>query len=264
MRSGNNLPKEVAEAFGVTPDLLPFLPELLADLWALGSWPERIVEVLRESAVLPPAARVVELGCGKGAVAIALARELGCRVRGIDLFPPFVEEATARAEAAGVAERCRFEVGDLRDAVQELEGRDAVVTAAVGADLFGDHTRCVGELRRVVRRGGYLALNDGFLRRAERLDWPGYGYYRGHAATIRELTAHGDSLVREMLVPAAELVAFNRRSTELIRRRAERLARLHPEHAESLARYLRSEEAECALLERETREAVWLLQRRDR
>jgi SAM-dependent methyltransferase len=253
--------QQVAQAFGVTPELVPLLPELLADIWVLGSWPGRIVELLREFTALPRKAGVVELGCGKGAVAVPVAQELDFRVLGIDLCPPFIEEAEARAASAGVADLCRFQTGDLRDAVQTLAGYDVALLAGVGAGVLGDFARCVGEMRRIVRRGGYLVIDDGFLNEATRSNRPGYEYYRSRDDTVLELTSHGDRLVRELLVPRGELEEYNQRNTDLIRSRTKEIAKRRPELAEALSLYVQSEEAECEFLEARTTPAVWLLER---
>ncbi len=61
--------------------------------------------------------RILDLGCGKGAVAIAMARALGCRVTGIDACAPFIEKARERASALGAADRGRFRGGDIQIAV---------------------------------------------------------------------------------------------------------------------------------------------------
>lgn len=252
--------QQVAAAFGIEPVLLPVLPELLADVWALGSWPEKIVDLLRSATALRPGSSVVDLGCGKGAVAIPIARDLSFRVRGIDLFPPFLAQARRRAESAGVSELCRFEVGDLRQAVRGRTRYDVAILAGVGA--IGDHARTVLELRRIVRPGGVLVIDDGFLEGDAGSVPPGYGYYRSHSDTIRELTSHGERLMGEHLVPAEELRRTNRNSTESIRRRAAEVAARKPELAETLERYVRSEEEECAFLENRTTAAIWLLERR--
>lgn len=55
---------------------------------------------------------VLDLCCGLGADAIGLARA-GLRVRGIDVSPAAVLCATHNAEAAGLADRCRFELADV-------------------------------------------------------------------------------------------------------------------------------------------------------
>jgi SAM-dependent methyltransferase len=51
--------------------------------------------------LFPPGSRVLDVGCGGGREAIALAR-LGCHVRAIDLVPAMIELARAEAAQAGV------------------------------------------------------------------------------------------------------------------------------------------------------------------
>jgi 2-polyprenyl-3-methyl-5-hydroxy-6-metoxy-1,4-benzoquinol methylase len=61
-------------------------------------------------------ARVLDLGCGHGWAAVAVAEaHPAVRVDGIDLDHASVEEARAHAEAAGVADRVRFHERDATD-----------------------------------------------------------------------------------------------------------------------------------------------------
>jgi len=152
MSRNESLEEQVAEALETTPELLPFLPELLADLDELGTEVRDIVELLRPRG-LPAGARVLDLGCGKGTVALALARELGFRVLGVDGFVPFVEEASRHAAERGLAGACEFRQGDLREAVREVGGMDVVMLLAVGR-VLGDAAETVEALRRCVRPGG--------------------------------------------------------------------------------------------------------------
>jgi len=251
--------REIAAAFGIESHLLPVLPELLTDIWALGSWPEKIVELLRSATGLRQGASVVDLGCGKGAVAIPIARDLSLRVNGIDLFPPFLAEARARAESAGVSGLCHFEVGDWRQALRKGEQYDVAILAAVGA--IGDYGQTIRETGRIVCPGGVLVIDDGFLDSDAKPTPPGYEYYRSHGETIRLLTSHGDRLMAEHLVPAEEMKECNRINNESIRRRAAGLADRHPELTEALERYVHSELEECAFLESRTTAAIWLLER---
>ena len=57
---------------------------------------------------------VLELGCGTGRVALAIA-DAGIDVVGVDISPRMIERAKAKAEAAGTAARTRFAVGDMAD-----------------------------------------------------------------------------------------------------------------------------------------------------
>jgi len=252
--------REVAAALDATPELLPFIPELLADLWALGSSPELIVEWLRPLGLPPASTRVLDLGCGKGAVAIKLSRELGFQVLGVDLFEPFVEDARRRAEGLGVGDLCQFRKADLRDALSEARDFDIVIYASVGG-VLGRLDQFVGALRLALRPGGYMVIDEGFLTEETALDQPGYEHLAAYDQTIKQLTAHGDALLREVIFSSEETRAMNRNYTELIRRRAEQLARRHPEAADSLFDYVKRQERECELFEKEVVAAVWLLQR---
>lgn len=55
--------------------------------------------------------------------------------------------------------------------------------------------------------------------------------------------------------------ALNRKATGLIRNRAEKLAELHPEAADSLLGYVGKQERESEIMETTVTSAVWLLQR---
>jgi SAM-dependent methyltransferase len=55
---------------------------------------------------------LLEVGCGSGALTIALLERGATTASGIDLSPASVEMAHQRAAAAGMSERTRFEVGD--------------------------------------------------------------------------------------------------------------------------------------------------------
>lgn len=252
--------REVAAVLGATPELLPFIPELLADLWALGSTPELIVEWLRPLDLPPTSTRVLDLGCGKGAVALRLAREFGFQVLGIDLFEPFIRDARRRAEEMGVTSLCDFTEADMRDTLREARDFNVVIYASVGG-VLGRLDHCVEKLRQSIRVGGYMIIDCGFLKESSRIDRPGYEYCATHDEAIKHLTAHGDALLREVVFPTEETRAMNRNYTELIRKSAEQLARQHPETANSFFEYVERQESESEIFEKEVMGAMWLLRR---
>jgi len=252
--------REIAEAYDATPELLPFIPELLADLWALGCSLELIVELLRPLGLPAETTRVLDLGCGKGAVALTLAQKFGFQALGVDFFEPFIKEARERAEEMGVASLCRFECADIRDALGEASDFGVVIYASVGR-VLGRFDECVEKLRQCVHPGGYMLIDDVFLADPENVESPWYEHCATHEETLRRLTAHGDALLREVIIPTEDVKALNRKYTELIRRRAEKLAELHPEAADSLLWYVEKQERESEIMETAVISAVWLLQR---
>ncbi len=190
-----DIDRQIAESLDAPPELLPFLPELLAD-WTSSP----LDEVLRflEPLELPPTTRALELGCGKGAVALALAERLGFHVVAVDAFPPFVEECRRRAEEQRLGHRCEFHCGDLHDWLGPRDPFDVALMIAVGA-VLGDLKDTVGALRSCVRPGGYLIIDDSFLAPGCVGKVAGYEGYVEYEETIRRLTAHGDKLITEHL-----------------------------------------------------------------
>lgn len=108
--------------------------------------------------LLPPApARVADLGCGTGSLAVLIA-EAGYAVSGIDLAAGMIERARAKAAAAAVA--VDFEVGDASRPPWADELFDVVLCRHVLWALE-DHAAAVREWVRILRPTGRLVLIEG-------------------------------------------------------------------------------------------------------
>jgi SAM-dependent methyltransferase len=249
--------RQIAAALDATPELVPYLAELLADLWELGSSPPLIASWLGELG-LPRGSSVLDLGCGKGAVSLTLARDLGFQVHGVDLFAPFIGEARARAAEWRLTSRCRFETGDLKEVIRTAEGYDVVVYASVGA--LGRLDRCVGALRGGVRSGGYLLIEDGYLTPGA-APAAGSGNLADHEESLRRLTVHGDVLLREQALDPTEMRAIDERYIRSISARAEALAKARPVDADLVRSYVERQRRAAAAWERTSVSATWLVRK---
>ncbi len=241
-------------------ELLPFVPELLADLWDLGSWPDIIGGLLEQLGLDRNATRALDLGSGKGAVSIHLAKHLGFKTHGIDFFEPFVLDARRRAVEHGVQHLCTFELADMREAVGRHRGFDVAIYASIGS-VLGDLAHCVGSIRETVRPGGYIILDDGYLSGTAPVCREGFGHYVPQDVAVGALTAHGDELLDEVHIPVEDVCAMNRRYTDHIARRASQIADRNPRLAPALTDYVEWERVESQALETWIESAVWLLRR---
>ena len=70
---------------------------------------------------------VLDVGSGRGASAVHLAAEKGCRVHGLTLERQGVEAGLALARERGVAERVSFALGDVMAAPIEVGGFDVAL-----------------------------------------------------------------------------------------------------------------------------------------
>jgi len=142
----------------------------------LGPWAPLLVEAAR----LAPGERVLDVACGTGVVARAAAERIGPTgsVVGIDLNAGMIRVARALPPPSGAPiewlERSALDLG-LADA-----SVDAVLCQQ-GLQFFPDKARAMREMRRVLRRGGRLALSV----------WTGAGIYNSAvgAALARALDA---------------------------------------------------------------------------
>lgn len=110
----------------------------------------------------PIGGRVLEVGCGTGAMSRFLVRRDDFRgtAVGVDHSPAFVEAGTRFAADEGLADHVRFRVGDAH----RLDFPDASFDAVFAHTLVShaaDPRAVLSEMARVVRPGGTVAIFDG-------------------------------------------------------------------------------------------------------
>ena len=66
---------------------------------------EATSEALRSLTGLPPAPRILDIGCGPGMQTLVLARETRGSITAVDTHQPFLDELTRRAARAGLSDR---------------------------------------------------------------------------------------------------------------------------------------------------------------
>ena len=131
--------------------------------------------------------RVLDIGCGRGAVLTAVARRLPAgRVTGIDLWSTHDQSGNARdvtrhnASLEGVGDRVDIETGDMR-ALPFPDGTFDIVVSSLAIHNIpsnADRAKAITEAWRVLKPGGRLAIAD--IRATAR-----------YAKTLAELGATG-------------------------------------------------------------------------
>ena len=129
----------------------------------------RLREQLLDQLALKGDEKVLDIGCGRGLLAIGAAKRLKTgKVTGIDVWNPqdlsgnSADAAKENAKAEGVADRVRFEPGDARKLVYPDNHFDAVISANALHTLADDHEReqALREGLRVLKPQGRLVVFD--------------------------------------------------------------------------------------------------------
>lgn len=129
----------------------------------------QIIEGTAEYVKLPQGGKCLDVGCGSGALGIAVAkRNPGAEIIGIDRwgkeyasFSKKLCESNARAE--GVT-NITFRQGDATHLDFPDETFDAVVSNYVYHNIHGDRQQYLLETLRTLKKGGTFALHDIFSR----------------------------------------------------------------------------------------------------
>ena len=148
------------------------LSMLATSVWMLISslWLKRIVlKQLLDAHPWRGDETVLDLGCGRGLVAIGAARRVPAgKVLAIDLWQDVdlsgntPEALTANAQAADVADRVSVETGDVRSLPYPDESFDVVASMTVIHNIPDEagRTAAVAEAWRVTKSGGQILIFD--------------------------------------------------------------------------------------------------------
>lgn len=117
-----------------------------------------VTEAIVEAAAVTPGIRALDVACGSGEPAISIATLLkgSGQVVGLDMAAGPLEVARERARKRGL-DNVEFVQGDVHALQFEDESFDRV-TSRLGVMFFADLRKALGELHRVLKPGGRVAL----------------------------------------------------------------------------------------------------------
>jgi cyclopropane-fatty-acyl-phospholipid synthase len=169
-----------------------------------------------------PGLRVLDVGSGWGGLALTLARDFGAHVTGITLSGEQLEAARARAAAAGLSDRVRFELRDYR----AIDGvYDRIVSVGMFEHVGLNHYRSFfAAVRRALAPDGVALVHT-----IGRADGPGatnpwmakYIFPGGYAPALSEVLP----AVERARLTVADVETLRPHYADTLRLWAERFAR---------------------------------------
>lgn len=162
------------------------------------------IDHILDKLILKPGERLLDIGCGWGALVLRAAKKYGASARGITLSRNQFEYARARIRAEGLEDRCRVELCDYRD----VEGTFDKITSVgmfehVGLKNLPEYFAKI----EAVLAGDGLVLNHGITSVDPDSRWAGLGvgeFIDRYVFPAGELP-HLSLVVREMSVAGLEV-----------------------------------------------------------
>lgn len=103
---------------------------------------------------------VLDIGCGSGGPALFMARDLGCRVIGVDMNESGIRAGEAAARAAGMETKVQFRQADVSDPLPFPDHTFDAIVCMDAINHLPNRRRLLDEWRRVLRAGGRFLYTD--------------------------------------------------------------------------------------------------------
>ncbi len=215
-------------------EILPYLPYILQDFWEIGSDPKVVIYLIKKHLANNNKPSVLDLGCGKGAVSVHIAKQMNCGCYGIDAIPEFISFSASKADEYGVGDLCDFEVGDIRDKVKTLGKYDVIILGAIG-QVFGNYFETLTILNNNLKGGGIIIIDDGYIEDVSSFK---HEHVYRKSELEKQISEAGMHLIDEVVASEKENVAVNYYTeyTKLLKR-CQELGVKYPDKAEIFIKY---------------------------
>lgn len=242
---------------GSDPALFRYLPYILQDSWELGSDPKALVAVVKKYAPARECLTVLDLGCGKGAVSVLIAKETGAHCHGIDAVPDFIRTADEMAKKHAVADLCKFEVGDIRVVLSSLSKYDVIILGSIG-QVLGEPRTAFLQLKEHITDDGIIIYDDGYMDDDSEFQ---HELILKKSEVFRQLEQAGLKVVDEVFSEHDDLSENQESLQDNLIKRCRELIVQYPEQKSLFEDYIKKQEDEVDVLVNKTVCATMILKK---
>jgi len=203
--------------------IIEFLPLLLKDLWELGGDSKGITKLLQRNNLLRDGLEVIDLGCGKGATVIELAKHCDGDFTGIDIVKEFIDEGRTRIEGGSLKGRVHLIAGDMLEALEKSNQYDIVIYGH-DSDILGTESEALKVLNHIKKETGYIIFETAFgSQDCPDKDYPTYDQLEN------AIQKSGLTVVDKYLRDQASIIKINADYNHKIKKNVDALSLQYPD-----------------------------------
>jgi len=230
---------------GADVGIFSYLPYILQDFWEIGSSPSDMIGLIRKHVKNYSGLKVLDLGCGKGAVSVRIAEELGCECWGFDGIGEFIEEANRKAKEYNVKSLCHFQRADIREKINDLPPFDIIILGAIG-QVLGDYYATLVKMKKCLKKGSIILIDDAYIDDSSTFCHP--ALFK-KSELLRQITEAGMELADELIVDEPEEINSEyRQEFNHISQRCNELIKEYPEQKALFEDYIEKQNEEYDVL----------------
>lgn len=219
-----------------------FVPQLHQGLWELGSMPEYVIQLVEENIDGRPK-KVTDLGCGKGAVLIKLAKKCDISALGIDIVPEFISEAAEYAQKHGVSDSVQFKADDIVRTMPTMRDQDIIIYG-YDSGILGDLKTTLHKLSDCITDEGHIILEFMYSNDDKHAD-----EVPTEQQMLKALNESSCRVINRINWDLETLKSVNQENTSTIAQNVEKLKTLHPDKKALFEEFLQDQIDECEELE---------------
>lgn len=226
--------------------IFPYLSYILQDFWKIGSSPSDMISLIEKHSTDYPKLKVLDLGCGKGAVSVKIAEKFRSECWGIDGIADFIEYANKKAVEYTVDALCHFEQADIREKINELPVFDVVILGAVG-QVFGNYYDTLKTVRKCLKQGGLILIDDAYIEDLSSFTHP---VIIKRSEQLAQIERAGMELVDELIAGGEKTETFEQ-EFDYVEQRCNELIEKYPEKKSLFEGYIQAQNEEYEVLDTE-------------
>jgi cyclopropane fatty-acyl-phospholipid synthase-like methyltransferase len=244
---------------GSDKELFPYLPYILQDLWEIGADPEAIIRLIGKHFTNIDRLKILDLGCGKGAVSIKVSQKYGCHCYGIDAIPEFIDYAKEKAIKCKVEQLNIFETGDIREKIKGLLTYDIIILGAIGP-VFGDYFNTLTTLSKCLNESGIFIIDDGYIENKSDYTHP---LIQKQKAILQQIDSAGMQLIEDDIIRKDDIKDSDDYIFDNLEKRCFELINKYPDKKELFENYIKKQEIENDVLESKVVCSTMVIKRKD-